>query len=188
MRDRIAWLPVIAHAAKIVEGYDTGVTSRQLFYRLVAEQPLPNTSNAYKGLSRLTAEARRAGTFPAMIDRGRVIHRYQTFRSPSDARMWLGRIYRRDRTEAQSVSLYLGVEKAGIVEELRTWFGDLGVPIVALGGYSSQTDVDIVADVDGQHRPAILVYTGDFDPSGEDIDRDFSRLGPVASPRWSAWR
>jgi hypothetical protein len=27
------------------------------------------------------------------------------------------------------------VEKAGIVEQLQAWFGDLGVPVLALGGY-----------------------------------------------------
>ena len=49
---------------------------------------------------------------------------------------------------AQTVSLYLGVEKAGIVEQLQEWFGDLGVPVLALGGYGSQTYVDeVVADV-----------------------------------------
>lgn len=30
-----------------------------------------------------------------------------------------------------------------------------------------------MADVKAQDRPAVLVYAGDFDPSGEDIDRDF---------------
>src|SRR5262249_6916376 len=83
-------------------------------------------------------------------------------------------IYRRDRTEGQDVSIYLGVEKAGIVEQLRTWFGAFGVPIVALGGYSSQPFVDeIVADVEDQGRPAVLIYAGDFDPSGEATDRPF---------------
>ena len=52
------------------------------------------------------------GTFPALMDRGRSIHRYQTFPSPADARRWLGEIYRRDRTEGQAYAIYLGVEKA----------------------------------------------------------------------------
>jgi hypothetical protein len=37
---------------------------------------LPNTPTAYKRLSDLTAEARRAGTFPSPIDRTRAIHRF----------------------------------------------------------------------------------------------------------------
>lgn len=169
------WSALLAHAAAVVESYDTLVTLRQLFYRLVAAALLPNTTNAYKALSRHTAEARRAGTFPALMDRGRTIHRYQTFASPSEARRWLQNIYRRDRTEGQEHSLYLGVEKAGIVEQLREWFGDLGVPILALGGYGSQSYVDNVAeDARASSRPAVLLYAGDHDPSGEDIDRDFT--------------
>ncbi len=171
---RIVWPEIVRRAAAIVQSYDTGVTLRQLFYRLVAEQLLPNTATAYKALSSRTAEARRSGAFPALIDRTRTIHRYESFSSPESARSWLRRIYRRDRTEYQDVSVYLGVEKNGIVEQLEEWFGDLGVPIVALGGYSSQSYVDeIAADVEEQGRPAVLIYAGDFDPSGEDIERDF---------------
>ena len=175
MSHRPDWPALLEQAAAIVESYDTLVTLRQLFYRLVAAQLLPNTTNAYKSLSRYTAEARRAGTFPSLMDRGRTIHRYQTFAIPPTARRWLQQIYRRDRTEGQAVSLYLGVEKAGIVEQLQEWFGDLGVPVLALGGYGSQTYVDdVVDDVTKTDRPAVLLYAGDHDPSGEDIDRDFT--------------
>jgi hypothetical protein len=168
------WPALLEQAVAIVGSYETPVTLRQLFYRLVAAALLPNTTNAYKSLSKHTAEARRAGTFPALMDRGRTIHRYESFDSVAEARKWLTSIYRRDRTEGQTVSLYLGVEKAGIVEQLQEWFGDLGVPVLALGGYGSQTYVDeVTADVRATGRPAVLLYAGDHDPSGEDIDRDF---------------
>jgi hypothetical protein len=169
------WPALLAHAAAIVKSYETSVTLRQLFYRLVAARLVPNTTNAYKSLSKYTAEARRAGTFPALMDRTRTIHRDEVFTSPTEARRWLQRIYRRDRTEGQTVSVYLAVEKAGIVEQLREWFGHLGVPVLALGGYGSQTYVDnVIADVHANGRPAVLLYAGDHDPSGEDIDRDFT--------------
>jgi hypothetical protein len=169
------WPALLEQAAAIVNSYDTQVTLRQLFYRLVAAALLPNTTNAYKALSRYTAEARRAGTFPALMDRGRTIHRYTAFGGAAEAREWLARIYRRDRTEGQRVSVYLGVEKAGIVAQLQEWFGDLGVPVLALGGYGSQTYVEnVIADVRATGRPAVLLYAGDHDPSGEDIDRDFT--------------
>jgi hypothetical protein len=168
------WPALLQRAAEIVNGYDTQVTLRQLFYRLVAAELLPNTTNAYKALSRYTAVARRAGTFPALMDRGRTIHRDISFIDAAEAQTWLASIYRRDRTEGQSVSLYLGIEKAGIVEQVQAWFGDLGVPVLALGGYGSQTYVDtVVEDVEATGRPAVLLDAGDHDPSGEDIDRDF---------------
>jgi hypothetical protein len=172
--NRIEWPAIIEHAAGIVRSYSTGVTLRQLFYRLVSAQMIPNSQTAYKRLSSLTAEARREGTFPDLIDRGRSIHRRASWDNPRDAIGSLIRQYRRDRTSGQDVSLYIGVEKAGMVIQLQSWFGDLGVPVLALGGYSSQTYVDDVAyDATSQDRDAILLYAGDFDPSGEDIDRDF---------------
>lgn len=46
----LKWSPILAQAKRIVESYeDTGVTLRQLFYRLVAAGWLPNTVSAYKG-------------------------------------------------------------------------------------------------------------------------------------------
>ena len=49
------------------------------------------------------------------------------------------------------------------------------MPVLALGGYGSQTYVDdVIADVGRTKRPAVLLYAGDHDPSGEDIDRDFT--------------
>jgi hypothetical protein len=171
---RIDWPAILDRASVIVRSYDTSVTLRQLFYRLVSQQVLPNTRTAYKGLSRVSAEARRAGEFPDLIDLGRVIHRYQQFGSPEDAMAQLIGWYRLDRTRGQDVSLYLGVEKAGTVMQMQSWFGELGIPIVAVGGYSSQSYVgDVVGDAESADRPAVLLYAGDFDSSGEDITRDF---------------
>jgi hypothetical protein len=171
----LKWPPIVAEAARIVASYEeTGVTLRQLFYRLVAAELLPNTQNAYKTLSKRTAEARRAGTFPDLIDRTRDIHRHAAWGSPEDARSALRQQYRRDRTEGQAQTVYVGVEKNGMIAQLEHWFGEFGLPILALGGYSSQTYTDDVReDAGAQGRPAVLLYAGDFDPSGEDIPRDF---------------
>ncbi|MGI8514605.1 MAG: hypothetical protein ACR2NT_05590 [Acidimicrobiia bacterium] len=173
-RPRLDWPPIVERAAEIVRSYSTSVTLRQLFYRLVSDGTLPNTRGAYSTLSDRTAEARRQGTFPDLLDRGRSIHRYRTFPNPQVAGRYVARIYRRDRTEGQEFNVYLGVEKNGMVEQLDAWFGDLGLPILALAGYSSQTYVDEVADdIASDNRRAVLLYGGDFDSSGEDIDRDF---------------
>jgi hypothetical protein len=105
-----------------------------------------------------------------------------SFSDPEEAIAWLSRIYRRDRTEGQDTVVYLGVEKHGIVNQLRAWFRDYGVRIISLGGYSSQTYVDdIVEDAAEDGRTAILIYAGDWDPSGEDIQRDLTTRCPVFS-------
>jgi hypothetical protein len=72
------------------------------------------------------------------------------------------------------VSPYLAVEKSGMVAQLDAWFGDLGVPILALAGYASQSYVnEVTRDVSHHDRPAVLLDAGDHDASGEDIDRDW---------------
>lgn len=171
---RISWRRVTARAGKIVGSYDTGVTLRQLFYRLVVEGAIPNSQNAYKTLSKVTAELRRNGNFPQLIDQTRDIHRFGGFSGSQDAVEWLIATYSRERDENQEYSVYLGIEKHGMVQQLRRWFNKYGVAIAPLGGYSSQTYVDeIIEDVTNSGRPAVLIYAGDFDPSGIDILRDF---------------
>lgn len=118
---RLRWAPIVEEAADIVASYDTGVTLRQLFYRLVAAQLIPNTESAYKGLSSKTAEARRNGDFPDLIDRGREIHRRPHWASPVHAVESLALQYRLDRTEGQDVSAfeYVLAKEVDHVDRLR---------------------------------------------------------------------
>lgn len=171
---QIDWNVVIKRAKEIVESYDTGVTLRQLYYRLVSAGLIPNDQNNYKHLSRKTAQARREGWFPALIDRTRAIEREPWWNTAHTAMQTMCEDFRVDRTEGQEWGIYLGVEKHGMSVQLMHWFGELGIPILALGGYSSQTFVDVVKrHVVNRDRASVLLYAGDYDPSGMDIDRDF---------------
>jgi hypothetical protein len=197
---RLDWRGIILpRAHDLVAAATYGVTLRRLFYLLLEDPILASTcpeyrakvrrqkpgkqetygQDVYKRLSDVTSEARREGWFPDLLDHTRKIHRYRSFDSPEQAIGWLPEVYRRDRTEGQDVSLYLGVEKATYIDYLLPWFGDLGIPILPCGGYTSQTFTQtIVRDLsgyqrpDGRQRPAVLIYAGDFDPSGLDIQRD----------------
>lgn len=174
--ERIDWPAVLKQGAAIVESYDTAVTLRQLFYRLVAAGFIRNTEQGYKGLSRVTAVARRVGGFPQLADAGRTIHRYTSWANPQELLKAAAEQYRRDRTEGQAALIYLIVEKNTLVAQLQSWFGDLGLPILALRGYSSESyEREIANDVDTSAggRPVVMLYAGDFDPTGEDIDRNF---------------
>jgi hypothetical protein len=181
-RQRTDWGSVLDRARAILAEYETGVTLRQLFYRLVADGSLRNVQTYYRRLSNVTAVARRAGTFPDLLDRTSRIERYLSFDGAGAAREHIRDVYRRDRTEGQEWSIYLGVEKAGISEQLADWFTKpFGIPHVALGGFASQTLCDHVRrDIERQGRPAVLVYAGDLDPSGMLIGEDFAgRVGTL---------
>src|SRR5262249_51449468 len=107
------------------------------------------------------------------------IERPFSFADPDDARRWLHDEYRRDRTEGQPWSVYVGAEKATLLSQLSDWFYDRGIPVLALRGYSGQELVtDTQNDIMVSDRPTVRRYAGDYDPSGEDIDRDFvERVG-----------
>ena len=53
-----------------------------------------------------------------------------------------------------------GGEGWAVWEQLDAWFGDeLGLPILALGGYASQSFVaEVRDDIARQDRPAVLIY------------------------------
>jgi hypothetical protein len=174
------WPSIIERAKEIVDSYDTAVTLRQLFYQLVSRQLIPNLQQTYKRLSSLTAELRRRGEFPELMDANREIHRHAVWNSPAQLLAAAALQYRRDRTAGQDVSLYSGVEKRGIVAQLDAWFSNqLGIPVLPLGGYSSESyEREIQADSKATGRPVIIIYAGDFDPSGEDILRN-------SASRWS---
>jgi hypothetical protein len=173
---RLRWPPILERAAAIVDAHDTMMTIRQVFYRLVAEGLLENALNRYNRLCRLSAQWRREDRFPRLLDQGRRIERPLSFTGPDHARGWLANVYRRDRTEGQPWSVYVAAEKATLLQQLDDWFGDRGIPVLTLRGYSGQELVtDVRDDITVSNRPAVLLYGGDFDPSGDDIDRDFVR-------------
>jgi hypothetical protein len=166
--DRVSWKKLLPIAADIVESYASGVTLRQLFYRLVAAGHIPNMQTVYGTLSRYTAEARREEEFPDLVDNTRRIDRPLHFDSPADGMRSLAEWYRLDRTQGQEHQVWLVVEKAALRNLIVSEFKDQGVPVVALGGYGSQTLKDqINRQIEEDGRPSVLIYAGDFDPSGD---------------------
>jgi hypothetical protein len=103
---RVSWVLVLDAARGIVAGYNTAVTLRQLFYRLVSKQLIANIQSYYRRLSARTAEARDDGTFPDLADETSEIYQRYWYRSPGEALRETADNYLRDRTEGQPVSIY----------------------------------------------------------------------------------
>ncbi len=140
----------------------------------MSDGTLKNTTSEYGQLSWRTAAARREDAFPTLSDRTSEVHLRLGWQSPEKMLDAARRQYRRNRTEGQEQQIWIVVEKAGLLEQFAQWFGiPFGIPVVALSGYASQTDADtIIGHVERDGREAVLLYGGDFDPSGEDIYRD----------------
>jgi hypothetical protein len=173
---RLDWPPIIEQARAFMLAQPVPPDLRDTHYHLAGRQLVPNNRNAYKRLSEITAPLRRDGRFPDFAEDVRWIDRPLQFDDPDEALAWLREHYRIDRTIGQDVSLFLVVEKNGMVPRLRYWFDDLSIPVVGLRGISSATlENKVNRDIARQGRPAVALYFGDFDPTGVFIPEDFAR-------------
>lgn len=176
MYQRLSWPDIVAAARAVVTRYDTPVTLRQLYYVLGSEGVIPLTAPTYRRLSARLAEARRAGDFPqdALIDLGRDIHIRPAWAHPGELLATVPDAYRTRRSIGQRYAVYIGVEKDSLRVQVTSWLDRYGTPVLVVRGYGSQTYADQVAShVARDGRPALLLYVGDLDASGEDIERDW---------------
>lgn len=153
---------------------------RMVFYHLT-KFGLPNTDYAYKYLDRLLVKARQDGDIPwyafaedeARQPAGGDLP-YQTI----EETIALGLDYLRGLPSSYSLPLWQGqdtevivmVEKAGeraVFAALSRGWNVLVVPCRGYGAWGSLKSV--VDSLNG--RPLVVLYFGDFDPSGEDIPR-----------------
>jgi len=160
-------------------------TVRAVFYALVSRETIPNTRSAYQRLSRLLVKARLEGSISwySISDETRsirggdydyyrprrwveshvdyILDAYRHYRLP----VWLGKEY--------YVEIWL--EKFALADVFRRWVGSLNVVLCPSRGYSSWTflhDAAIRIDRETRNgRDAVILYFGDFDPSGVDIRR-----------------
>ena len=75
--------------------------------------------------------------------------------------------YRIDRTQGQSHRVLIAAEKSTLEAQLIAWYDERGISVAALRGYGSTPLLD---QIDAEDFDVIL-YVGDFDPTGEDIER-----------------
>jgi hypothetical protein len=99
------------------------------------------------------------------VDETRELERVSTWSNPAEYARAVARSYRRDFWDQQPRRVMVVSEKATVRGLLRPVVDEFAVGFQVMHGFSSATIVhDISEDDDG--RPLIILYVGDFDPSG----------------------
>lgn len=167
------------------------MTLRQLHYRLVSLLVgiYLNDRSCYAQLSSLTAEARRNGSFPALLDQGRAVRRPWWNDDPGEAVRETADRYQLDRTLGQPVQTWLVFEKATLEPQFASWTEEFGIPIAALRGYSSESlERSMFEQMLNDGRDIVVHYVGDFDPEGVDIERNFVHQARRIGLEFRQWR
>jgi len=187
--------PEIVEAVnKILGEYDFPLTVRQIYYRLVAANQIPNKRSAYNQLSSWLVKARENGEVDdtRIEDRARqVLEAPNTFSSPDEfleaAKGWFKRLggnYLRDLWEDQACFLEVWVEKDALSRVISNVTEPYRVTTCPSRGYSSYTYIKRMA-VDERlsevAKPIVILDFRDHDPSGlqmtEDLQTRFNRYG-----------
>jgi len=182
---------IIEESKKIIAQYSMALTLRQLYYRLVASQKIENRENNYKYLSKLLVKARLNGEIPfsAIEDRSRkkieawdasdeewTPERYfgyyqDEYEGAEEEFKGKWRSYTHSRWYKQPNTLVVLLEKDALSALFSAVTERERINLYPLRGYSSLTFVKQIADdLEGEENIKIL-YFGDFDPSGMDIQR-----------------
>jgi len=158
------------------------ITGRGIGYKLFASGLIPSMERAeMQRVYRLLKEAREQGHIPWawIVDETRELERVSTWANPADYARAVARSYRRDFWDQQPVRVMVVSEKGTVRGLLRPVLDHFAVGFQVMHGFSSATIVyDISRDDDG--RPLIILYVGDFDPSGmymseKDLPNRFSK-------------
>ncbi len=176
------------------QGYDLSL--RQVYYQLVARDLLENSSRSYKRLGNIISDGRLAGLidWEMIVDRGRPVIFPSHWDSPADIVRAAADSFRIDKWEEQSSHVEVMVEKQALEGILIPVCAELDIRFTANKGYSSQSAMyragQRMGDAVMHGKDVHVLYLGDHDPSGLDMDRDIlDRLSMFSSEViWSVKR
>jgi len=179
---------IVEAALDIFQQYDTSITLRQLYYRLVSRLLIPNTINSYKRLSRIMVKAREQGDVPlnCLEDRSRRVlgrgdygyesaEEYLKKRISSLQDSW--KKFSMPMWDDQPRNVMICLEKDALSRIVSREANRFSVRTFPTRGYPSFSYVQemsryITNQLGG--KPTVVLYFGDFDPSGIDIERDLA--------------
>jgi hypothetical protein len=155
------------------------LTLRQIFYQLVGRELIANTRSQYNMLSQLLKYGRLDGYIPweDIEDRVRAVHSGTGWLNKEhfigQTKRNLLRGYRRHLVQDQPVFFEVWVEKDALSGIFSRVTSQYCIDTVVCRGYSSVTFLNdykerVLEHELGGQKP-IMLYFGDFDPSGEDM-------------------
>lgn len=156
---------------RILGEYSDPLTLRQVYYRLVAIG-LMNAQKVYNNLSGKLSRLREQGLVPwdGITDLKRQSEKVPSWTSPEVFFDDVSRSYKRDLQQEQPVYIEVWCEKAVAIRDITDKYD---VPLLAGGGYRSSSALyDAAKRFRDIGKPIVILYLGDFDPSGLDIERD----------------
>jgi len=187
---------ITENSIKILEGYSDAITVRQLYYRLVATVGMTNDVSHYKKVVSAMIDARWKGLvdFEAFIDRDRSMYgETAAEEKPLDdeidsakaaIKSWMESYYL-NKWENQPEYIEVWIEKKALQGVFERPCSRYDVGLAPCKGYPSLTFVNDASKrfdeaIEREQSPVIL-YFGDYDPSGEDIPRsvanNLTRMG-----------
>lgn len=187
-RDPLKMMPstlrTIAQANEIAAEYGRqgfSLTLRQLYYRFVARDLIPNTMRSYKNLGTAINTARYAGLFDWswITDRTRNATGGDTGYTPGHPEEVINPdVYHVTQWEGQTERVEVWVEKDALIDVVQRGAGGLRATTFSCRGYTSSSEIWAAAQrIEGYlDDPAVehvtVLHLGDHDPSGIDMTRD----------------
>jgi hypothetical protein len=175
--DLIEAMRVITKTAQPITGRGVGY---KLFVKgLIDAMARSEMAKVYRNL--LTAREQDVIPWEWIVDETRSIERVPTWDNPEDYARTVATSYRRDFSNQQPRRVQVWSEKGTVRGVLRPVLDRYAVGFNPVHGFNSATSTyDVSQDDDG--RPLIILYVGDFDPSGMfmsevDLPKRFARYG-----------
>jgi hypothetical protein len=157
------------------------LTSRQLYYQLVAADIIPNAMEVYKRVTDLVVDLRYAGRMDWAVieDRGRTPSMPSQWDSVGDLIDSAVSSYRLSRWKDQDWYVELYCEKQALEAVLKPLAKKYHIFFGVNKGYTSASVMyDIAMRMDkkiDEGKMCVILYLGDHDPSGLDMVRDIQK-------------
>jgi hypothetical protein len=160
------------------------ITGRGIGYKLFTAGLIPSMERKeMQRVYRLLKEAREQGRIPWdwIVDETRSIERVSTWDDPEDYAECVARSYRRDFWNQQPVRVQVWSEKGTVRGVLQPVLDHYAIGFNAVHGFNSATNAHNAAE-DDDGRELIVLYVGDYDPSGmfmseQDLPNRLSEYG-----------